>query len=579
MASPTARIRRTISTNADGASRLNRMPDGSYRGGDSASAERMPALITRFRSDRDCLDRCLTVAYSPKKWERMREFFKEWQRALENVEFSDLNQSDRIDWLLFEALLGTELRRIDREEQRFAEVEPLLPFAAALIARGEARIAMEDVDPEGASTDLHHANAQIKELTAKLENNAKATPATDAAYASQVVTRLRSMLEAWYNFYTGYDPAFTWWTEKPYKALDKGMEEYATFLREKVAGASEGAIVGDPIGREFLANELRYARIPYEPEELIEAAGREMRWCQAHMVQAAQDLGYGNDWHAALEQVKSEHVAPGRQPALVRDLASEAVEYVRSNDLLTVPPLAEECWRMEMISPERQKINPFFWGGESMGVSFPTSDMEHPEKRMSLRGNNRAFARATVHHELIPGHRMQAFFQERYRPYRRVFYTPFWTEGWTLHWEMLLWDRDFPRTPQERIGMLFWRQHRCARVIFSLKFHLGQMTAQECIDMLVNDVGHEPENAKAEVRRSLESRFDPLYQAAYLIGGMQVHSLHRELVGGGRMSEREFHDAFLQENCMPIAMLRALLTDAPLTSDFRADWRFLGQNE
>jgi hypothetical protein len=45
------------------------------------------------------------------------------------------------------------------------------------------------------------------------------------------------------------------------------------------------------------------------------------------------------------------------------------------------------------------------------------------------------------------------------------------------------------------------------------------------------------------------------------------------------MSEREFHDAFLQENCMPIAMLRALLTDTPLTRDFHAEWRFLGQNE
>jgi len=521
----------------------------------------------------------MTVAYSKKRRERMREFFREWQRALEEIAFSDLCQSDRADWLLFSALLETELRRLDREEKRLAEIGSLLPFADTLIALGEARIALEDVNSEAAATDLHEAQAQIKELTKALENSAQATPAVDAAYASLVASRLRTMLEAWFNFYRGYDPTFTWWVEKPYRALDKGLEEYAVFLREKVAGAGDGAIVGDPIGREVLTNELRYARIPYEPEELIEAAFREMSWCQNQMRQAARDLGHGNDWHAALHQVKSEHVAPGRQPALVRDLASEAVEYVRANDLLTVPPLAEECWRMEMISPERQKINPFFWGGESMGVSFPTDEMEHPEKRMSLRGNNRAFARATVHHELIPGHRLQAFFQERYRPYRRVFYTPFWTEGWTLHWEMLLWDRGFARTPQEKIGMLFWRQHRCARVIFSLRFHLGQMTAQECVDMLINDVGHEPENARAEVRRSLESRFDPLYQAAYLIGGMQVHALHRELVGGGRMSEREFHDAFLQENCMPIAMLRALLTGAPLARDFRADWRFLGQNE
>ena len=67
--------------------------------------------------------------------------------------------------------------------------------------------------------------------------------------------------------------------------------------------------------------------------------------------------------------------------------------------------------------------------------------------------------------------------------------------------------------------------------------------------MLVNDVGHERDNAAAEVRRSFGGDYDPLYQAAYLIGGLQVRALHRELVGAGRMTDREFHDAFLRENC------------------------------
>ena len=67
---------------------------------------------------------------------------------------------------------------------------------------------------------------------------------------------------------------------------------------------------------------------------------------------------------------------------------------------------------------------------------------------------------------------------------------------------MKMWDMGFPRTPEERVGMLFWRAHRCARIIFSLKFHLGQMTAQQAIDFLVDRVGHERRNATAEVRRS-----------------------------------------------------------------------------
>jgi len=52
--------------------------------------------------------------------------------------------------------------------------------------------------------------------------------------------------------------------------------------------------------------------------------------------------------------------------------------------------------------------------------------------------------------------------------------------------------------------------------------------------MLVEEVGHERDNALAEVRRSFGGDYDPLYQCAYLIGGLQVRALHRELVGSGR---------------------------------------------
>jgi uncharacterized protein (DUF885 family) len=57
---------------------------------------------------------------------------------------------------------------------------------------------------------------------------------------------------------------------------------------------------------------------------------------------------------------------------------------------------------------------------------------------------------ATVFHELIPGHHLQGFMAARYKPYRSLFGTPFWTEGNALYWEMLFWDLNFPKTPENR---------------------------------------------------------------------------------------------------------------------------------
>lgn len=59
------------------------------------------------------------------------------------------------------------------------------------------------------------------------------------------------------------------------------------------------------------------------------------------------------------------------------------------------------------------------------------------------------------------------------------------------------------------------------------------------------------------------------------IGGMQFRALQRELVGSGKMTDREFNDAVLRDNMMPIEMLRALLTRQPLTPHYKASWRFL----
>jgi uncharacterized protein (DUF885 family) len=163
---------------------------------------------------------------------------------------------------------------------------------------------------------------------------------------------------------------------------------------------------------------------------------------------------------------------------------------------------------------------------------------------------------------------------DRYRTHRQEFRTPFLVEGWALYWEMLLWDMDFAKSPQDRIGMLFWRSHRCARIIFSLSFHLGTMSSADAIDFLVDNVGHERRNATAEVRRSVIGGYGPLYQAAYMLGGLQLRSLRQQVVDSGQMTDRQFHDAILQENSIPIEMIRAKLTNQSLLPDHETSWRF-----
>ena len=576
---------------------------------DSSSSAMRP-MIERYQVDRATLERSWsevadrwdggpgrvrqTEPMTPGQVTRMRRFYGEWTDALRSVPFDSFDQASKIDYLLLNNRVRYEVRQLDAIERRLATLRPLVAFGDAVIALDEGRRKMEPVKPEAAARSLGQLVKNVAALLHSLE--AEPGPAADASRqarpalppmtrevagaAATYVVRLRTVLKNWFTFYDGYDPQFTWWVAETYKEADQALDTLATALRRRAgAGATPetlGIAMVSPVGREALGVELEREMIPYSPEELVAIANAEFAWCDREMVKAAREMGLGDDWHAALEKVKTMHAEPGQQPEAIRKLVVEGIDFVEQHDLVTVPPLAKEIWRMQMLSPQQQLVSPFFLGGETIMVSFPTDTMTFDQKMMSMRGNNIPFSHGTAFHEEIPGHLLQGFMAERYRAYRGMFRTPFWSEGNAFWWEMLLFDLGYPKTPEERIGMLFWRMHRSARIIFSLSYHLGTMTPQQAVDFLVQRVGHEADTAAGEVRRSFDGSYPPLYQCAYLLGALQFRALHRELVDSKKMTNRSFHDAILKENGIPVELIRADLTNQKLARDYSTTWRFYG---
>lgn len=549
--------------------------------------------VERFTTDRSVLLRRYSVAYSPARQSEMDAFYKSWLDRLSATDFAALSEEGKVDYILLANRLRHERQELRRDAKVLAEVAPLIGFADTIMRLDESRREFDTIDPAAAARTLARlveeidSTSRLVEAGVKREGSDTAStkgalePTRIVAYrAAEILGSLQETLAGWFKYYDGYDPMFTWWVRAPYAAADSSITAYVKTLREKVVGVKKGEdepIVGLPIGRDAIMEDIAHEMISYTPEELIAIARRELVWSLGEMKKASREMGYGDDWKAALEKVKDAYVPPGKQRDLVRDLEREAFEYVTTNDLVTVPPLAQDVWRMEMLSPERQKVSPFFLGGERMLVSYPTETMSEAEKMMSMRGNNPHFSRATVFHELIPGHHLQGFMNRRYYPYRRAFGTPFWSEGNAFYWETLLWDKGFTSKPEDRVGALFWRMHRAARIIFSLGFHLGEMTPQQCIDFLVDSIGHERANATAEVRRSFNGSYSPLYQVAYMMGGLQFRALHHELVDSGKMTDRDFHDAILHGGSMPVEMVRARLTQQTLTRDYEPHWKFAEQ--
>jgi len=649
------------------------------------------------------------VPLSPARLARLKRFDLDWQAALARINSAKFSAPAVADLTALKASIDTNLKQIEADALTMAQVMPALPFATKIVALVEARIRIQDLNPQEAAATTVAIARDAAKMRAALEMPSPDTPKfnkTVATQAAEATASLRSVLGEWFNFYNAYDPMFTWWMGMPFKQADTALQEYAAFLRDKVAtadaqvptlpasvppvqpvpapqyasvpdlneiialpqdemrdivarfnatrsagrgggrgGAAPAApaaapdttayiawlsalksldfdalsrnaqvdylyirrsaeteiaragttipagpprkadtsdIQGRPRGRAGLIQDLTDNLIPYTPEQLIALANKEFAWCEAEMKKASRELGFGDDWKKAIEHTKNTYVPPGGQPRMIMDLLDEAVAYLRAKDLITVPAVAAESQHMIMMTPQQQLTSPFFLGGTQILVSYPTNTMEYDARMQSMRGNNPGFSHATAFHEMIPGHNLVGYLNQRYADYRADLTSggPFYGEGWPLYWELTMYELGFHKTPEQKVGALFWRMHRCARIIFSLNFHMGLWSPQESVDFLVDKVGHERDNATAEVRRSFESpqyANQPLYQAAYLLGGLQLRGLRKQLVDSKIMTNRQFHDEIMRQGNMPMALIRLAVTREKLTRDMDINWKFYGE--
>ena len=561
------------------------------------SAETPRELIEQYAADASLHQRHWAITGdSARSYDREQELTQRWLTRLGKLDFTKLESPDQIDYILLRNDLEATLMRLGDRRFDAQELTPWLPFRQMIDGLTEQRVHGDPLNVEKAAATLAPLAKAVTDLQSKLKaakekksedpksgveikplSPALPTP-LQAMRAAESVDAMRESLKSWLGNYEGFLPDFNWWIKQPYDEAAKALEGYAKYLREEIAGIKgkdDAPLLGKAQGASNLQEQLAHEFIPYTPEELISIAEREFIWCETEMKKAAQDIKLGDDWKKALLRVKLQYVRPGEQETFVRAEGKRAIEFVTKRDLVTVPADCAEWWGTRMLGPQEQKQMPYAaYSGHDILVAYANEAMKHEDKMMSMRGNNRPFMRNVVPHELIPGHHLQRYMADRHSIHRQGFSTPFNVEGWALYWEMRLWDLGYQTTPEDRIGALFWRMHRCARIIVTLKFHLGQIKPDEMVKFLVDRVGHEKFGATSEVRRFIKGDYSPLYQCGYMLGGLQLIALHKELVTSGKMTEKQFHDTILHLGPIPIELVRASLLKQPLTLDFKTSWKF-----
>ena len=328
------------------------------------AATDLPWVIENYYTGIEDLNKVYIFKDSPEYFYRFENYYREALQDLSALSFTNLSINSQVDFILLKRNIVKAQKDLSEARNVYNQIQQYIPFDTSIIS-------MQASSRRGAYPDAMMVASQfhsIKNQIDTLQNWYKKQPPLTSSLNSKlsdVIENLRRGVQPVYSFYNAYDPLYTWWVQRPFNQLDSALLQYSLQVKnartkQSVARDDGSGIEGNPIGAKALQDLLEYEMIPYTAEELVEIANREFAWCDNEIKKACGQMGFGDDWKQALAKVKLNYVAPGRQPQVVNALAEEAIAFIEQHNMLTIPPLAKEVWRMSMLTEAQQRLAPFF---------------------------------------------------------------------------------------------------------------------------------------------------------------------------------------------------------------------------
>lgn len=196
-----------------------------------------------------------------------------------------------------------------------------------------------------------------------------------------------------------------------------------------------------------------------------------------------------------------------------------------------------------------------YWNVNHIGPDTPVADRAATVVAFdNVRTNGMGTYAA---HEGFPGHHLQlSVARLNPNPLRSILPDPVQNEGWGLYAEEVFYDNGGadPGSAAERTLLGSYRG-RISRVVYDVNVETGRWTLQQGADFRARAAP-----GKGEIGPELLRTINwPTQLISYFAGKQQILELREAWRAkmGAAYSDRAFHDAFLAEGSIPIALIRA----------------------
>lgn len=337
-----------------------------------------------------------------------------------------------------------------------------------------------------------------------------------------------------------------------YKKLGSFLK--TEYLPKARTSTGIGAI---PNGKEIYSYLVKYWTTTDEtPEEIYQTGLTEVKRIRATMDSVKNSVGFKGDLKAFFEYMKTNpKFMPYKTPKQVLD-AFEAIHQKMKPSLKKmynrVPKTPfeirqTEAFRAASASAEYNQGSP---DGTRPGIFYVP--ILNATKFNTTSGMESLFL-----HEAIPGHHYQISLQQENTglpKFRRFSWYGAYGEGYALYCESLGKELGLYTDPYQYMGALGDEIHRAIRLVVDVAMHTKGMTREEAIKYMMDNEAIGEQGATAEIERYMAI---PGQALSYKIGALKIRELRNKYQKqlGNKFSIAAFHDEFLKDGCMPLAIV------------------------
>lgn len=471
--------------------------------------------------------------------------------ALDELNLHDLDKGRQVDYRIIRGAIAVELHDLEENDWRYRNPLDYIPVNA---------IYQLMIHPGG---KLHQSIERRLEHIPEYLRGAKLML---SQYPERVVPEwtetARDMALSGYGFIRnlGKHPLMAVKFANParlqplYDAASAALKDFAGHLDKEVLPRAKGKFASGHYRFNRLLNERHF--LATDENKMLGFGKRLAKETEEALLQQSKLICGEEDVAKVLQKVRAKHPQAAQLLDTYRSKMQAAHAWLEQADIVTLPE--KQSLKVQQTPVFMRDVIPFAAyeppmpnDEEQRGLYYVTT----VEDEALLAEHNQFSIDLTSVHEAFPGHHLQFVIANQHtgdNVTRLINASASMYEGWALYCEQLVFEQGLYAEQEHRFIMLRDRLWRALRIIIDVKIHTGQMTLQQAAELLVEKLGFDLSQAKAEIAWYSSAAATPL---CYAVGREIILRTRDRIDVSDKEKLKAFHDRILSQGSIALPLI------------------------